>query len=253
MGDARRLGLDDEWKGELLALLKGLDMATLNHDASGALMEAVDELLIANGDIRFLWQVLVAEYDRDRIEVNTPVVTWSKIGFDHIKPPTLADGKTLERVRVQLLALYRTRAMSYGLERTRSMARARRLLFLEPVLLVLVLALVPTIDAAVAHVSWRGAALAALAGAVGATLSGAFKLRDQAPRVSDMRVFWGAFAVQPLVGAVAGLFLLLVLLSGIVKLADNGNEWATRGAIAFVAGFSEPFLLKTVGRIAGGS
>jgi hypothetical protein len=252
MGDARRLGLDDESKGELLALLEGLDVATLNHDASGALMEAVDELLIANGDIRFLWQVLVAEYDRDRIEANTPVVTWSKVGFDDIKPSTLADHKTLQRVRVQLLALYRTRAMSYGLERTRAMARARPLLFLAPVFLVLVVALIPTIDAVVAHVSWRGGALAALAGAVGATLSGAFKLRDQAPRVSDMRVFWCAFAVQPFVGAVAGLFLLLVLLSGIVEFADTGNEWATRAAVAFAAGFSEPFLLKTVGRLAGG-
>jgi len=252
MGDARRLGLDDESKGELLALLEGLDVATLNHDASGALMEAVDELLIANGDDQFLSQVLAAEYDRDRIDANTPVATWSKVWNDRIDPSPPWDGGTRERARSQLLALYRTRAMSYGLERTRSMARARPLLFLAPVLLVLVVALIPTIDAVVAHVSWRGGALAALAGAVGATLSGAFKLRDQAPRVSDMRVFWCAFAVQPFVGAVAGLFLLLVLLSGIFKFADTGNEWATRAAVAFAAGFSEPFLLKTVGRLAGG-
>jgi hypothetical protein len=252
MGDARRLELDGESKGELLALLADLDLATLNHDASGALMEAVDELLIANGDVQFLSQVLAAEYNRDRIDANTPVATWSKVGNDRIPPTPRWDDGTRERARSQLLALYRTRAMSYGLERTRSMARARRLLFLAPVLLVLVVALIPTIDVVVAGVSWRGGVLAALAGAVGATLSGAFKLRDQAPRVSDMRVFWYAFAVQPLIGAVAGLFLLLVVLSGIVKIADTGNVWATRGVVAFVAGFSEPFLLKTVGRIAGG-
>lgn len=252
MGDARRLRLDHESKRELLGLLEDLVPATLNHEASGALMEAVDELLIRNGDAAFLLQVLVAEYDRDSIDAKHPVATWSKVGNDRIPHTRPWDDETRERARSQLLALYRARAMSYGLERTRSMARARRLLFLAPVLFVLVVALIPIIDVVVARVSWRGGVLAALAGAVGATLSGAFKLRDQAPRVSEMRVFWYAFAVQPLIGAVAGLFLLLVLLSGIVTIADTSNVWATRGAVAFVAGFSEPFLLKTVGRIAGG-
>jgi hypothetical protein len=252
MGDARRLGLESKPRRELLALLADLDPATLNHETSGALMEAVDELLIAHGDVQLLAQLLVVEYDRDRIEAQTPVVTWSDVYKDRIDPAKLAKRETRKRARSQLLALYRTRATSYGLERTRSMTRARRLLLLQPVLFVLVAGLIPIIDAVVADVSWRGALLAAVAGAVGATLSGAFKLRDQAPRVSEMRTFLYVFAVQPLIGAVAGLFLLLVLLSGVIEVADTGNEWATRAAVAFVAGFSEPFLLKTVGRVAGG-
>lgn len=252
MGDARRLGLGEHARRDLLALLTDVDPATLNHDASGALMAAVDELLISHGDAQLLSQVLVSEYDRDRVDARTPVVTWRDVYEERIEPATLSDPAKLESARSHLLDLYRARAMSYGLERTRSMARARRLLLLAPVLFVLVAVLIVTLDVVVAGVSWRGALLAAVAGAVGATLSGAFRLRDQAPRVSDLRAFWYVFAVQPLIGAVAGLFLLLVLLSGIVTVAANGNEWATRAAVAFVAGFSEPFLLATVGRVAGG-
>jgi hypothetical protein len=252
MVDARRLKLADEPARELLALLDGVDVSALNHRTSGALMETVDELLIANGDVQLLSQLLVAEYDRDRIDAKTGVVTWAGVFGDRIDPLALSDGETRERARTQLLDLYRARAMSYALERARSMPRARRLLFLAPFLLLLVALLVVTAVLAISSLSWWGALLAAVAGAVGATLSGAFKLRDQAPRVSDMRVFWYVFSVQPLIGAVAGLFLLLVLLSGIVKVADVGNVWATRGAVAFAAGFSEPFLLKTVGRLAGG-
>jgi len=32
---------------------------------------------------------------------------------------------------------------------------------------------------------------------------------------------------------------------------SGDSDWAVAGAVAFVAGFSEPFLLKTVERIAG--
>jgi hypothetical protein len=251
MDDAQRLPLDAAARSTLLGLLEAVDPAALNHDASGALMAAIDEVLIAAGDSRLLAQLLVAEYDRDRVDAGNPVVTWSDVFDDRIEASALADPATLELARLRLLALYRTRAMSYGLERTRSMARARRLLLLAPVLLALVAATIATLDILVSGVSWRGGLLAATAGALGATLSGAFKLRDQAPRVSDLRAFWYVFAAQPLVGAAAGLFLLVVLLSGIVSVADSGNAWATRAAVAFVAGFSEPFLLATVGRIAG--
>ena len=70
-----------------------------------------------------------------------------------------------------------------------------------------------------------------------------------------MRELRPAIVVQPLVGAVAGLFLLLVLESGAVELDWGGDEWATQGAVAFVAGFAEPFFLGVVKRVAeiGGS
>jgi hypothetical protein len=54
------------------------------------------------------------------------------------------------------------------------------------------------------------------------------------------------------IGAVAGLFLWIVLESGLVEIAGRGDDWAVEAAVAFAAGFSEPFVLKTVARITGG-
>jgi len=51
---------------------------------------------------------------------------------------------------------------------------------------------------------------------------------------------------------VAGLFLWTVLESRFVDVGGDGEDWAVSVALAFVAGFSEPFLLKTIERIAGG-
>ena len=127
-----------------------------------------------------------------------------------------------------------------------------RLLWLSPVMAALALALVIVVDIAAADASWRSGLLVAVAGALGATLSGALKLRDQLPRITSLRTFWYAFALQVPIGAVAGLFLWTVLESGLVEIAGQGADWAVEAAVAFAAGFSEPFVLKTVERIAGG-
>jgi hypothetical protein len=37
-----------------------------------------------------------------------------------------------------------------------------------------------------------------------------------------------------------------------VEVGGSGEDWAIASTVAFVAGFSEPFLLRTVERIAGG-
>jgi hypothetical protein len=128
--------------------------------------------------------------------------------------------------------------------------RATRLLWLAPIVAALAVGLVFAVDI-VGDESWRSGLLVAVAGALGATLSGAFKLRDQLPRLVDLRTFWYAFALQLPLGAVAGLFVWLVLRSGLVDVADPGAEWAVEAAVAFAAGFSEPLLLKTVERVAG--
>jgi uncharacterized membrane-anchored protein len=92
-----------------------------------------------------------------------------------------------------------------------------------------------------------------VAGATGATVASAFRLRDALARLSALRTFWPAFALQLALGAAAGLFLWTVLESRFVDVGPDGEDWAIAVALAFVAGFSEPFVLKTVERIAGGS
>ena len=40
--------------------------------------------------------------------------------------------------------------------------------------------------------------------------------------------------------------------SGLLEIGGQGTGWAIEAAVAFAAGFSEPFTLKTVERITGG-
>ncbi len=69
--------------------------------------------------------------------------------------------------------------------------------------------------------------------------------------LDDLRSFWPAMRVQPLIGATAGLVTLFVLETGAVELgARQTASWAALALFTFVAGFSEPFFLGLVQRVA---
>ena len=68
--------------------------------------------------------------------------------------------------------------------------------------------------------------------------------------LDDLRSFWPAMRVQPLVGATAGLIVLLVIETGTLDVGGESGSWAGRALVAFVAGFSEPFFLGLVQRVA---
>jgi hypothetical protein len=95
-------------------------------------------------------------------------------------------------------------------------------------------------------------ALTAAAGALGSTLSGALKMRELIT-INDIRALYGWSFLQPLVGAAAGLAVLLLMESEIVTLpgVDGAASWAAIATYGFLAGFSEPFFLGVVGKIAG--
>jgi hypothetical protein len=231
-----------------------------SSDALGELLEEVDQALIAVGDESFLCSLLELEYARDEQEGGGDITTWRTLykrkpiaaSVEYANGETVA-ASALEEARRKLSVLYRTRQSLYGLARARSGTKAMRLVWLAPVMAGLAVALIIVIDLAADDASWRSGLLVAVAGALGATLSGALKLRDQLPRIASMRTFWYAFALQVPIGAVAGLFLWIVLESGLVEIAgQQGADWAVEAAVAFAAGFSEPFVLKTVERITGG-
>lgn len=101
--------------------------------------------------------------------------------------------------------------------------------------------------------------VAAALGAAGSLLSGFYTLRDKARRLNDLRSFRAAMWAQPFVGAVAGLLVFLIIRSGITGLtvavsADAPKDmkwaWATFAVYGFLAGFSEPFFLGLVSRVA---
>jgi hypothetical protein len=93
--------------------------------------------------------------------------------------------------------------------------------------------------------------MAACAGALGSMLSGVFKVRDQLVRLDELRGFIPAMRVQPFIGASAGLILWLILDSKALEVGSGSSAtWSGIGLLAFVAGFSEPFFLGIVQRVA---
>jgi hypothetical protein len=240
---ARTLEKRHEERLEAL-LLSPEKLTDLNSDALGLRLESVDQVLVDAGDEKLLDVLLAIEYARDEDEREGPIPTWSKIHGD-ARPIDLGDKKD------RLSKFLRARQSIYALRRSRERTRADRLALLTPLLTLLVAVFVGLSDWVADEASWREGLLVAVAGAMGASLAAAFKLRDASARLSELRTFWYTFPIQLPLGAIAGLFLWVVLESSVVEVAGTGEDWAVAGAVAFVAGFSEPFLLGTVESIAG--
>jgi hypothetical protein len=246
---------DETQKARLRALL-ALDTSELDLDAALEVTDRWDQLLIEVGDDAYLFTLLEVEYAR--VGAGTTAVTWKTLyeEFPLEASKTFRAGGTigtqeLEEARRRLAALYRSRLVLYALYRARLLLKRRFLLTLAPTLLLLVVLLGVAIVLTEPESGWDEMLLAGAAGAVGATVSGAYKLRDQIDHINALREFEPVVAVQPLLGAAAGLFLLLVLKSGILQVGDSDLGWASIGVVAFVAGFSEPFVLGVVRRVTG--
>lgn len=94
------------------------------------------------------------------------------------------------------------------------------------------------------------------AGALGSMLAGVYKLRDSKGSIGDLRGFDAQFFAMPALGGSAAAVLLLFMRGGLVAIGgvDVSAEkaWLALAGLGFLAGFSEPFFLGTVERIAGG-
>jgi hypothetical protein len=244
----RHAGLLEREQEDMLRrlLLFADEPTTLNSDALGLLLEGVDQLLVEAGDEQLIEALLEIEYERDRYEGGGPIPTWSTIHGEE-RPTDIEDAKR------RLSTLLRARHALYTLRRAREGTRATRLVWLGPILLLLVVAFIVLASWVGDDTSWKEGALAAVAGAAGATLAAGRKVREALPRMGDLRTFWYAFVLQLAVGAVAGVVLWAVLESGFVEFGVSGEGWAVVATLAFAGGFSEPFLLKTVERITGAS
>lgn len=100
----------------------------------------------------------------------------------------------------------------------------------------------------------HGALVAAMTGAVGSTLSGFYKLRDETGTIVALRAFRSAMWAQPFVGATVGVLLMLLIKSGVIAIMPGVGadaKWLSLAVFCFIAGFSEPFFLGVVQRVAG--
>jgi len=259
MGDARRLHslghLDDvggRRVGDVLESVSG----TMSLDVALEAIDALESALIDYGDETYVYSRLRSEHQRSpsgRRGARTTTALSSADVLDQTEVRELLEARNwtnqqLAHARRLLAALGRAQTIDYRLQRARSRMRALYLLGLAPVLLALVGGLAYAIQLVV-PADKEVIVVVALAGAVGGTLSGVYKLRDGVRRISQLRAFLPAMVDQPLVGAAAGLVLFVVLEAGF-RGSGGGVEWPTQTLFAFLAGFSEPFFLGVVRSVA---
>jgi hypothetical protein len=108
--------------------------------------------------------------------------------------------------------------------------------------------------------------LMVFSGATGSVLSRAVKLGKQPLNIGDPKETtepplgirallsdWKVFLAQPVIGAATAVVIFLVISSGLLQV--GGKELGPSGLalIGFLTGFSEPFFIGTLDKIAGGS
>jgi hypothetical protein len=266
VAEARNLlDLDDEFAPlrtpELRARVEDLlnrSVARLSIDSAWELANELKRELLFLGDVSYVWAQL--EYEAERDSKPHKWHRWS----EHFATKKLTalitarDRANVDRtVHVDavrsLRKLYELRAEE-GLERrARAEQKSRYLTALIPILLVPLVTLSASVHEVGRSGVWKDIAVAASAGALGAILSGIFRVRDRLVELDDLRSFWPAMRIQPLIGATAGLVTLLVLETGTVDLRTGAGataSWATIALFTFAAGFSEPLFLGLVERVA---
>lgn len=177
---------------------------------------------------------------------------------------TIADGSTTrsqtseqKQAIVVLTRRYRGRNHQQRHDRSRD-ARKRQLMWsvaiqLPFVVLLLLLLVIQTRDCSREGCGPGDVWLAVFAGMLGAGISGLRRLRDEFLRLADMEAFPPAYLSQLVIGAGFGLVALLLTDVGVLpdlpKVAAAPS--ASVAAYAFLAGFSEPFVIGAIGRLAG--
>jgi hypothetical protein len=158
---------------------------------------------------------------------------------------------TRERAVERLLFMIDKRRDDGAHLRARQLMRSTTLRLALAILAPIVVLSATTI-VLVSDLSGATVGLCAAMGALGATLSGALRTRDLVS-MQDLRSVGAWSVVQSVVGAGAALFIVVLLASGIIDLpgtAAADTSWAAYATYAFIAGFSEPFLLGVVARFA---
>lgn len=228
-----------------IAKLVGEARQALSLEALLDTRRSVEDLLLEHADLPLLREWTAGEYAEE--EATLP--TWRRLYGpeqpdllnDHLDPSSDA----VEATRMRLQRLVAARFWLYRPLRARRSLRTRYLRFLVPVLLVLGLLLGVAMTLALPQGA-RPVWLAAVAGAAGASLSGLLRFRDEVRLGSRMREFVPFYLAQVVVGSVFGLLFLLVITAGWLDLRSNS---AQIGAVAFAAGFSEPFAVGVLARM----
>jgi hypothetical protein len=249
--------LDEDPCGLELKSLLGPDPSELDIDAAWELSGAIRRLNIRFRNREFLASRL--EYERTRAKKAGHWHGWDKHfplqeldellkTFKQRARPI--DPTVFDRVIDRLTFLYLAREEAGRDRRARAALKRHYLSRLWIVLVLLLAGFGVAFNVATKWDGWEAVVLTLCAGALGSALSGIFKVRDQLVQLEELRSFWPAMRVQPLIGACGGLILLLVLQSHAVAVGSVTDGFSGWALLAFAAGFSEPFFLGIVQRVA---
>jgi hypothetical protein len=154
-----------------------------------------------------------------------------------------------DEARARLLFLVDKRASAWRHDRAADALRVAFMMLMLPVVLVTAtIAIIFTVSYSSAEADLWSAISAA---AVGGSISGFFRLRDNLARIRDMRVFLPLVVLQPTIGAMTGLVVFWIIHSGLVSIGSVDQSPAYFSAIGFIVGFSEPFFFRLVARVSG--
>jgi hypothetical protein len=230
---------------ERLAELVTIPTEVLSLDNLLDTRRSVEEVLLERADLQLLQQRTAAEY----AEEAATMPTWRQL-YGSEPPELLNDragepGKDIQAfTRARLQRLVEVRFSLYRPYRARRELRTIYLWYLAPVVALagLLFGIAVAFQAAVGAVL-----LAAAAGAAGASLSGILRFRDEIKLGAQVREFVPFYFVQFVVGAIFGLLVVLVSATGWLNLDASA---AQIGAVSFAAGFSEPFAVGIVAKLA---
>jgi hypothetical protein len=238
---------------EQLEDLLRVDVQALKIDGAWELANHLKRTLLMLGDANYISALLEREAANKARERDK----WG----DHLREAELTelcercrtgrfDAKAHARAIDRLSLLYRERAETGRALRAIAAQKCRYLKMLMPLLTACLAGLALSLSLG-ADTMWHAIVVVTAAGALGATLSGVRTVRDNLGELRDLRSFGGTMMIQPLVGATSGLLLFLLAQAGALPIdgMDTGSA-GTLGLLAFIAGFSEPFVLGLVQRIA---
>jgi hypothetical protein len=225
-----------------------VDPARLDLDAAHEHADALDLLLVEVASDDYVFARLATELRRDA-GAGPGALTLAGDGdlegaralLDRYHEGAVVAADSA-RARAVLGWLYRMRSDRRIHDRARIRLRSRYLHWATLLMLVLAGAVAAALVLA-ADRSVDLVCLAAAAGALGGSLSGAFTLRDNLSRLQELRAFSPVLAIQPVIGVTAGL----VLYAGGSASGVRG-AWGPTFLLAFAAGFSQPFFLSVLER-----
>jgi hypothetical protein len=241
---------------ELRSLLEP-EPSKLDIDAAWELSGAIKRLNVRCRNREYLVSRL--EYERNRATRAGQWHSWDKHfalhELDELIEKLTQGGRVVrdgafDRTIDRLTFLYLQREEAGRDRRARAALKRHYLSELWVVLLLLLAGFGVAFNVATQWQMWEAVVLTLCAGALGSALSGIFKVRDQLIQLDELRSFWPAMRVQPLIGACGGMILLLALQSHAVSVGTVSEGLSGWGLLAFVAGFSEPFFLGIVQRVA---